>query len=153
MYVLYCTHILIYMLFNDPEVHFCLMVVRWTSLDFDSKFTEIVPSTFQKHIPTTCSVFGILRGYLIWSVYFNYFQFLIGPKFNWIPLYPTILYSIYFRITIICIYIYMYSFFYPYIYTYILRLWCWTLLLWERLKSKKITKYIGWITPNHLVNM
>ena len=38
-YVLCCNYILIYMLFSDPEVHCCLMVIRWTSFDFDAKFT------------------------------------------------------------------------------------------------------------------
>lgn len=35
--LLVCNYILIYMLFSDPEVHCCLMVIRWTSFDFDAK--------------------------------------------------------------------------------------------------------------------
>lgn len=63
----FCSHILIQMLSSDPEVHCCLMVIRWTNFDIDTTYNIYlnIPPTPPNHIQLP--VFDLFRGCLIWS--------------------------------------------------------------------------------------
>ena len=66
------SQILICMVFSDPEVHSCLMVIGWTSFDFDSKYIYIYYRDPSK--PHSNYLFLTFRGCLIWSRYSNCFN-------------------------------------------------------------------------------